>query len=540
MTFDDLIDWVEQSIPRLKKARRVPKERRAHVERLYRILDRAGDEPRLANEWLGLAKKVATLLGEETPQVDGPMALARRAPRVAAPEIDDRSRRRRGRAPATRKKRRLATPPPREALETNPALEKAFGAVAAGKPIVFVTGGAGTGKSTFIRALRERTPEKQSIVLAPTGVAALNAGGQTIHSFCRLPLRAVTPEDVTVLDEGREVVEQLQLLIVDEVSMVRADVLDGVERFLRANRKSRAPFGGVQIVLVGDLFQLPPVVTRDDEPLLRGRYDSPQFFSALALKGLSFTPVELTEVFRQRDPHFAALLAKIRDGHGAAEAIAGINRACVGRELRGQYLTLVPTRRAAAVENEKRLAELKGKQQSYEAVVEGTFSTGNEDRVPAPQALALKRGAQVMFLRNDYPDKRWVNGTIGSVERLGRDSIRVRLEDGEVHDVDPVTWENVRYAWDEKNQKIIGEVLGTYAQFPLMPAWAVTIHKAQGLTLERVAIDLDAGAFAEGQVYVALSRAQSLEGLSLARPMRAGEVRCSEAARGFYARMRRA
>lgn len=419
----------------------------------------------------------------------------------------------------------------------NPQLEAAFNAVAAGKPIIFVTGGAGTGKSTFIRELRARFPERQSVVLAPTGVAALNAGGQTIHSFCKLPLRAVTPDDVRELDD-REVVANLDLLIVDEVSMVRADVMDGLERFLRVNRKSTAPFGGVQIVLVGDLFQLPPVVTSSDKQFLEMHYASPQFFSARCLQGLSFFPVELQVVYRQRDAAFANLLRSVRDGEGSASALAEINRQCVGRQLSGQYLILVLTRNAAADENALRLAALKGRERQYEATVNGTFGTGGDDRLPAPKTLALKPGAQVMFTRND-PEKRWVNGTLGIAETLREGTVGVRLENGELHEVDAVEWQNLVYSWDAGSRKIVEEVLGAFIQFPLMPAWAVTIHKAQGLTLARVAVDFGRGAFAEGQVYVALSRCQSLEGLSLARPVRAHEVRCSEAARAFYAKIRR-
>lgn len=533
MTFDDLLDWVDQSQQRLRK-RRVARERRGHVERLYRILTNAGDEERNAKDWFALAKKIAALLKEPIPEMPAIAKLARKRPRPAA---DPAAVATRHRAYAPRSARRRATRPPREPLQMNPQLEAAFAAVARAKPIVFVTGGAGTGKSTFIRELRERFPEKKSVVLAPTGVAALNAGGQTIHSFCQLPLRAVTPEDIREIEE-REVVENLDLLIVDEVSMVRADILDGLARFLQVNRRSTAPFGGVQIVLVGDLFQLPPVVTSSDKPFLADRYASPHFFSAHCLEGLSFLPVELQVVYRQRDAEFAALLGSLRGGEDVAGAVAEINRQCVGRPLSGQYLILVPTRKAAAEENRRRLEALPGKERTYVAKVEGTFSSGSDDRLPAPQTLALKRGAQVMFTRNDS-EKRWVNGTIGIVEQMRGDSIGVRLADGVIHDVEIVEWQNLRYAWDESEKRIVEEVLGTFAQYPLMPAWAVTIHKAQGLTLARVSVDFGGGAFAEGQVYVALSRCQTLEGLSLARPVRPHEVRCSAAARTFYAKMGR-
>jgi ATP-dependent DNA helicase PIF1 len=534
MTFDELLDWVDLALPRLKK-RRIAKERRAHVERLHQILTNAGDEEQHSKDWFALAKKIATLLKEPVPDVPAIAKLTRRRPRPAAAPVWGHHRQ--GQAYARTSVKRRATRPPRESLQMNAQLDAAFAAVEKRRQIVFVTGGAGTGKSTFIHELRERLPDRKIVVLAPTGVAALNAGGQTIHSFCQLPLRAVRPEDIREIDE-REVVENLDLLVIDEVSMVRADILDGVERFLRVNRRSTAPFGGVQIVLVGDLFQLPPVVTSSDRPFLEERYASPHFFSAHCLRGLSFTPVELQVVYRQRDAEFATLLRSVRDGDDVASAVAEINRQCVGRALTGQYLILVPTRKAAAEENERRLEGLPGKARTYAARAEGTFGSGSDDRLPAPEKLALKRGAQVMFTRND-PEKRWVNGTVGIVDRMQDSSIAVKLADGVVHDVEVVEWQNLRYAWDESEKTIMEDVLGSFVQYPLMPAWSVTIHKAQGLTLARVAVDFGRGAFAEGQVYVALSRCQTLEGLSLARPVRAHEVRCSSEARSFYAKMRR-
>jgi len=508
MTFDQILDWVDAALLRLEE-REVPRDRRAHVLRMYDVLDRAGNEERLAKDWLALANTIAKHLEEERPRLTGKPKL----------------------------KRRRAEPPARVEIKMTPELERAFAAVGEGKPIIFVTGGAGTGKSTFIRELRARFPDKQSIILAPTGVAALNAGGQTIHSFCKLPLRPVMPDDVHIL-EDRAVVEKLDLLVIDEVSMVRADILDGLEHFLRANRKSTAPFGGIQIVLVGDLFQLPPVVTSTDEPLLNDRYESPWFFSARCLKGLAFVPVELQIVYRQTDVNFAEMLRSLRDGEDVAPALAEINRRCLGRKLEGNYLTLTPTRKAAAEENEARLAALPGNEKSYKASVEGTFATGNDDRLPAPEKLALKKNAQVMFVRNDA-ESRWVNGTIGVIEQLEKKAIHVRLENGELYEVKPVEWQNIRYSWDEGEKKIVDEILGTFNQFPLMPAWAVTIHKAQGLTLACVSIDLGRGAFAEGQAYVALSRCQTLEGLSLTRPVRVQDIRTSAAARAFYEKLTR-
>jgi len=543
MTLDDLVGWVDAAMARLPGGM-MNRKRSRHARKLYRILDQQGCQWELREPWHALAVKVARLLDEAVPEPASEVSpeprtrtpwrppepppkpkRAERPPRVWERRDDERPAR-----------RRLAKPVP-QPIEINPQLQAAFDAVAADRPIIFVTGGAGTGKSTFIRELRARFPEKQSVVLAPTGVAALNAGGQTIHSFCRLPLLPVMPQDIRRLEE-RDVIEALDLLIIDEISMVRADVFDGIDAFLRVNRKSEQPFGGVQIVLVGDLFQLPPVVTTRDEVLIGQLYATPHFFSARCLKGLKFFPIELEIVYRQRDASFASLLACIRDGEGAADAVRRLNESCVGRVLKGQHLILVPTRKAAAEENEARLEALPGKLRTYEARCEGTFVNAGDDRLPAPQQLALKRDAQVMFVRNDAIERRWVNGTVGVVASLHDAKIVVRLDDGTTHDVEPVEWQDIRYAVDEKTKAIVEEIGGTYVQFPLMPAWAVTIHKAQGLTLARVMVDLARGAFAEGQVYVALSRCQTMEGLSLRRAVRAREVRCSEAARGFYDKVR--
>jgi hypothetical protein len=538
MTLDDLVEWVDEAMERLPPGRK-SRERVQHARTLYGTLDPLGCNWELREDWHRLAVKLAKVLKEPAPE----------EPSKPSGRPRKRKPKRRPSAPPARSKgspwpepvkRKLAKKPLRHPIEINAQLQAAFDAVGGGRQIIFVTGGAGTGKSTFIRELRARFPEKQSIVLAPTGVAALNAGGQTIHSFCHFPLRPVMPDDIRKeKDEALlRVVEALQLLIIDEISMVRADVLDGVDAFLRVNRKSDLPFGGVQMVLVGDLFQLPPVVTQSDEPLINLRYASPHFFSAHSLRGLKFFPVELEIVYRQRDASFAELLACIRDGDGAAQAVGRLNESCVGRSLEGQHLILVPTRKAAAEENDLRLAALPGKPRTYDAGCEGTFVKAGDDRLPAPKQLVLKRDAQVMFVRNDYPERRWVNGTVGVLKSLHDARVVVRLDDGTEHDVEPIEWQDIRYALDEKTRTIVEEVAGTFIQFPLMPAWAVTIHKAQGLTLARVMVDLARGAFAEGQVYVALSRCQTMEGLSLRRPVRASEVRCSEAARGFYEKIR--
>ena len=501
MTLPELIAWIEERLPKLGKAKGV-----AHAKKMYALLDDVGADRAFRHEWHKLAKKIAKLTKEPPP--DPPSNEIVRAKK-----------------------------PKREPVEINPQLQAAFDAVAQGRQIIFVTGGAGTGKSTFIRELQARFETKNTVVLAPTGIAALTAGGQTIHSFCRLPLRPVLPEDIRDA-EDRELIEAIELMIIDEISMVRADMLDGVDMFLRRNRKSTAPFGGVQIVLVGDLFQLPPVVTSRDEETIAQRYPTPHFFAAHALRGLKFFPVELEIVYRQRDASFAELLASLRDGSGTHDAVRVLNERCTGRTLTGRYLTLMPTRRAAAEENEARLAELTTKPSVYEARRLGTFETVDDERLPAPLQLALKPGAQVMFLRND-PERRWVNGTLGIVKSVEKGRVVVRLDDGATYEVEPVEWQDIRYTLDEETREIVDEVVGTYEQLPLMPAWAVTIHKAQGLTLDKVLVDLGRGAFAEGQVYVALSRCQTLDGLSLRRPLRPHEIRVSRPAHEFYAKIRR-
>jgi ATP-dependent DNA helicase PIF1 len=535
MTLDALIDWVDAAMIRARAMS--PGVDVGHVERLYVRLRPVGARWDLRSEWHRLAKKLARLLNCPPPD-----KATTRSAESEGLEPAPRKKRRRGEdwvgeGEARPRRRRLATKTPPPVIQMNAQLQAAFDAVTSGKPIVFVTGGAGTGKSTFIRELRHRLQDKNSIVLAPTGVAALNAGGQTIHSFCRLPLRPFMPGDA-VKSRDPELVEALDVLIIDEISMVRADILDGVDAFLRLNRKSDAPFGGVQMVLVGDLFQLPPVVTSRDEMTITERYASPFFFSASALRGLRFFPVELEIVYRQRDASFASLLGAIRDGSGIATAVRQLNEVCVGRKVTGRHLILVPTRKAAAAENEARLEALKGKPRTYVAAAEGSFLSVADEQLPAPKELVLKPEAQVMFVRNDAVEKRWVNGTLGVVTALHDAKATVRLDDGESHDVEPVEWQDIRYALDPKTKKIVEEIAGTYTQLPLIPAWAVTIHKAQGLTLERVEVDLARGAFAEGQVYVALSRCQTLEGLSLRRAVRNIEVRCSAAATEFYAKMR--
>ncbi len=406
--------------------------------------------------------------------------------------------------------------------------------VQAGRPVVFVSGNAGTGKTTLIRYLLEVLP-LQSAVVAPTGVAALNAGGSTIHSFFRLPPRLHDAGDVR-LPRDRALYKKLQLLIVDEVSMLRCDLLDAIDHFLRRARELPHPFGGVQLMLIGDMFQLPPVVPRDEWEVLCARgYADPYFFSALALEALPMVHVELDRVFRQTDPAFVGLLNKVRVAQDMDVVVEELNeRCCLGDDTEPE-MTLTCTNQAADTINAAAMAALDTEEHLLEGTLTGHFKLGS-DRLPSPLELRLKVGAQVMFTKND-DQERWVNGSLGMVAAVSEDLVRVRmLGDGErvVHDVVPVSWESFEYRLDRTEDRIVAEKAGEYTQFPLTPAWAVTIHKSQGTTLDRVLIDFGRGAFAGGQAYVALSRCRSLRGVRLARPLRVTDVRCDPRIRRFY------
>jgi len=402
------------------------------------------------------------------------------------------------------------------------------------RPVVFVTGNAGTGKSTLIQYVRA-TVASELAVVAPTGVAALNVGGATIHSFFRLPPRIHEEADIKRASNA-ELYYRLELLIVDEVSMVRADLMDSMDRFLRKNRHIDRPFGGVQLLLVGDLFQLPPVVPAQEWDVLRARgYASPYFFSSFVLQNASLASVELTHVYRQEDRSFVDLLNRIRSGDDVDAAVTEINRRCAGEGDSRSDITLTCTNRHAERINEDELAQLPFTEYRFPGKVQGEFTlTG--DRLPSPMDLRLKVGAKVMFTRNDACG-RWVNGSLGVVSGITAGAIRVELVSdapGTTCDVTPLAWETHRYAFDPDEGHIVARPVGSYTQYPLMLAWAVTVHKAQGKTLDSVLIDLGTGAFASGQAYVALSRCRSIERIRLARPLRAADVVCDSAIRRFY------
>ncbi len=425
-------------------------------------------------------------------------------------------------------------------LELNDDFRYALQAIEQAHKNLFITGKAGTGKSTFLNLLR-RTTRRNTVVLAPTGVAALNVKGQTIHSFFKFAPRLPDPRDLRKAPaRRRELYRQIELLIMDEISMVRADLLDHIDRFLRINRDNDQAFGGVQVVMVGDLFQLPPVVSSDVErQFLQKRYQTPFFFSARVFSDdFEWEAIEFGRVYRQENRHFLRLLEAIRSGRADYEDIETLNeRYLPDFEAEDWYITLTTTNRAAEQINRRRMDQLKTPAFYFPARLQGAFSA--KSTYPADINLELKEGAQVMFLRND-PQKRFFNGTIGRITGLTDSRVKVRItaqgRDEEVN-VERFDWELIRYTLDEKDPgKIVPEVTGTFTQFPLKPAWAITIHKSQGKTFERAVIDLGRGAFAHGQLYVALSRCRSLEGIILRQRIRPADIIIHEAIPEFYER----
>lgn len=386
---------------------------------------------------------------------------------------------------------------------------------------IFLTGKAGTGKTTFLKALKEHS-SKRIIVVAPTGVAAINAGGVTIHSFFQLPLSPYVP-GTTFKDrydfgkEKRRIIRTLDMLVIDEISMVRSDLLDAIDNVLRRYRDPTLPFGGVQLLMIGDLHQLTPVVTPRDGELLRPYYDTPYFFGSHALQQTSYVTIQLTHVYRQQDQAFIDILNHVRDGVPTAEDLARLNARCkpmfIPKAEEG-YIRLTTHNRMADSYNDNELHKLSGKRYVFKAEIEKEFP---ESSYPADVNLELKQGAQVMFIKNDpSPSHLYYNGRIGHVVGFEDGKVVVKCPgDDYTISVEPAEWENTRYAINEDTKVIEPQVLGVFRQYPLRLAWAITIHKSQGLTFEHAIIDASAS-FASGQVYVALSRCKSLEGLVLA------------------------
>jgi hypothetical protein len=406
---------------------------------------------------------------------------------------------------------------------------------------VFLTGKAGTGKSTFLRYIADKT-NKNFVVVAPTGIAAINARGETIHSFFGLPFGPIQPSDPRLRsnrynEEKTEVMKNLELLIIDEISMVRADLLDGVDYILRKVRRNPYPFGGVQVLLVGDLFQLEPVVTNDEKPFLENFYRSPYFFHAWALRELDLVNIELEKIYRQQDPFFIRTLNAIRNNTATYDDLVKLNHR-PSKVMGGDekfYITLSTTKRNADKTNQEKLAALEGKEYVFTGKIEDDFP---EKNLPTDRVLKLKKGAQVIFIKNDSSYiRKWVNGTLGVIEDMEDGLLKIKLDSGKVVEVGEEIWENVKFKFNPEKNRIEEDVIGKFTQFPIKLAWAVTIHKSQGLTFDNVILDLGSGAFAAGQLYVALSRCRTLEGIILKNKIRQRDIIVREEVLAYYEKM---
>ncbi|MBQ7156915.1 MAG: AAA family ATPase [Bacteroidaceae bacterium] len=428
--------------------------------------------------------------------------------------------------------------PTQNTIDTeNPQFKNALNLIQFTNQSVFLTGKAGTGKSTFLKYICQTT-KKKYVVLAPTGIAAINAGGCTMHSFFHLPFHPLVPDDNRFSTPNRlkqflkynkekiKLIKSLELIIIDEISMVRADIIDFIDRLLRIySGCSRQPFGGKQMLLVGDVFQLEPVVTRDEQDILSRYWNTPHFFSANVFREMQLVSIELTKVYRQTDGAFISVLDHIRTNNVSSHDLQLLNT-CVGQDVssnNGMFVTLATRRDVVDSINQTNLNAIEGDAIHFKGEIKGEFP---ESSLPTLLDLELKVGAQIIFIKNDQ-DKRWVNGTIGTITGIDLntgDHIYVLTDEGKEMDVERAQWANVRYTFNEEEKKIDEEELGTFTQFPVRLAWAITIHKSQGLTFSRTAIDFTGGVFAGGMTYVALSRCRSLDGLQLKKPITQSDI----------------
>ncbi len=404
---------------------------------------------------------------------------------------------------------------------------------------LFLTGKAGTGKSTFLKYVCATT-KKKYVILAPTGIAAINAGGSTLHSFFKLPFYPLLPDDPRFSTPGNlkdflkynkaqlKLLQKVELIVIDEISMVRADIIDFIDKILRTyTHEMRIPFGGKQLLLVGDIFQLEPVLKSEERDILQRFYPSPYFFSAKVFQQMSLVSIELNKVYRQKDPAFIGILNHIRTNTVLPADLQLLNtRTDISEDnpqpQEGLAITLATRRDTVDYINQHQLDALTAKPWILEGRIEGEFP---QSSLPTLMELTLKPGAQIIFVKNDR-NKQWVNGTIGTVTDYNKDGnlLYVRTEDGKNVTVERATWSNVRYTYNEEEKKIEEEELGTFTQFPIKLAWAITIHKSQGLTFKHVIVDFSGGVFAGGQAYVALSRCTSLEGIQLKCPVQRRDI----------------
>jgi ATP-dependent DNA helicase PIF1 len=422
-------------------------------------------------------------------------------------------------------------PTAKQDIEVTPEYEEIKRLLEEGSKLVFVTGGAGTGKSTFVNWIESLYEGKVAIV-APTGIAALTVGGVTIHRMCKFPPAWIVDEDISV--DPKSVIPKIEILVIDEISMVNANLLDSIDKFCKLSRKSTEPFGGLTVIMVGDLFQLPPIVTKTTEPLFKREYRSAKFFSAHCVTNSTPSGVELSSPFRQKDERLIRLLANLREGIDLTATVDEFNSFCVTTDKPPLgAVHLAPRNKDVELINTKRLGSLPLPEITFQASLEGKFS---ERQLPAPDKITLRVGAQVVLLNNS---KEWVNGNVGVVTELHKDKVSVKiLATGKVVEVRTFEWKNYDYRYNEKEKKVERLVIGKFTQMPITLAWAMTIHKSQGLTLDRVHLDLGGRAFETGQTYVALSRTRTLEAITLAKKLSLNDILVDKEAVDFYSAIR--